>query len=237
MSYYNRYNRYNDPDYYWKADEKKIKRDFMNYANKERQIDADGYEKMGKTLGIDIYNDMFITYFVYKCGADSSEYITEDQYMQGMKAFKCNSLTEVKNKITNIKGKLLEIHDEDFRKFYNFLFNLNVPGSEKERKTKSIGLDAVEVYFKGLFCDQFKFMDEFLQFLKEKNVGLKWDEWNTFLDFLKDKGATFPKDYDYGSDYYPSIIDEFYIWYCKKHGIKIPDEEDEYQNDNINDFK
>ena len=76
MSYRYGYNRYNDPDYYWKADEKKIKRDFMNYANKQKQIDQDGYEKIGKTLGIDIYSDMFITYFVFKCGASSLEYIT-----------------------------------------------------------------------------------------------------------------------------------------------------------------
>ena len=26
----------------------------------------------------------------------------------------------------------------------------------------------------------------------------------------------------------PSIIDEFYIWYCKKHGIKLPEEDDEF---------
>ena len=228
MSYrYNRYN-YNDPDYYWKADEKKIKRDFMNYANKERQIDQDGYEKMGKTLGIDIYSDIFITYFVFKCGANTLEYITEDQYMQGMKALKCNALTEVKNKIQTIRGKLLEIDNTDFRNFYDFLFNINVPGSEKERKTKSLSYEIVEVYFKGLFCDQFKFMNEFLQFLKGKKTGLKWDEWTTFLDFLKDKGSVFPKEYDYGSDYYPSIIDEFYIWYCKKHGIKLPEEDDEF---------
>ena len=162
MSYrHNRYN-YNDPDYYWKADEKKIKRDFMNYANKERQIDQDGYEKMGKTLGIDIYNDIFITYFVFKCGANTLEYITEDQYLQGMKAFKCNALTEVKNKIQTIRGKLLEIDTPDFRSFYDFLFNLNVPGSEKERKIKSLSYDIVEVYFKGLFCDLFKFMNKFL---------------------------------------------------------------------------
>ena len=183
---------------------------------------------MGKTLGIDIYNDIFITYFVFKCGANTLEYITEDQYLQGMKAFKCNALTEVKNKIQTIRGKLLEIDTTDFRSFYDFLFNLNVPGSEKERKTKSLSYDIVEVYFKGLFCDQFKFMNEFLQFLKGKKVGLKWDEWTTFLDFLKDKGSVFPKEYDYGSDYYPSIIDEFYIWYCKKHGIKLPEEDDEF---------
>ena len=228
MSYRYGYNRYNDPDYYWKADEKKIKRDFMNYANKNKRIEQDGYEKMGKTLGIDIYTDIFMTYFVFKCGSCNLEFITEDQYMQGMKALKCNTLNEVKDKITRIREKLLIIDEQDFRDFYNFLFNLNVPGTEKDRKAKSISYDVVEVYFKGLFCNQFKFMNEFLTFLKGKNVGLKWDEWVTFLDFLKDKGNTFPKDYDYGSDYYPSIIDEFYVWYCKKHNIKIPDEEEEY---------
>ena len=228
MSYRYGYNKYNDPDYYWKADEKKIKRDFMNYANKNKKIEQDGYEKMGKTLGIDIYTDIFMTYFVFKCGSCNLEFITEDQYMQGMKALKCNTLNEVKDKITRIREKLLIIDEQDFRDFYNFLFNLNVPGTEKDRKAKSISYDVVEVYFKGLFCNQFKFMNEFLTFLKGKNVGLKWDEWVTFLDFLKDKGTTFPKDYDYGSDYYPSIIDEFYVWYCKKHNIKIPDEEEEY---------
>ena len=141
MSY--RYNRYNDPDYYWKADEKKIKRDFMNYANKQRRIEQEGYEKMGKTLGIDIYEDTFITYFIFKCGVTRLDYITEDEYMVGMKALKCNALTELKNKMSTIRGNLLVMDkNEEFRKFYNFLFNINVSvnmnseGWEKEVKKK-----------------------------------------------------------------------------------------------------
>ena len=62
----NKYDYYDDydDDCYWKADENKIKRDFMNYADpKTKKITEDGYEKMGKTLGIDIYTDIFITYF------------------------------------------------------------------------------------------------------------------------------------------------------------------------------
>ena len=64
-----RWNRYYDDDddysYGWKIDMKQVKRDFMNYANKQMQIDQDGYEKMGKTLGIDIYNDIteYIRFF------------------------------------------------------------------------------------------------------------------------------------------------------------------------------
>ena len=221
--YYNDY----DDDYYWKIDEKAVKRDFMNYANRERKIEQEGYEKMGKTLGIDIYNDIFITYFAFKCKSKTLDYITEDQYIEGMKAFKCNTLNEVKNKILDIRGQLLEIENNDFKDFYYFLFDLNVPGTEKDKKTKSLNYEVVEVYFKGLFCDQFPLVREFLQFLKEKNVGMKWDEWRTFLDFVINKGTDFPKEY-YVSDYYPTLIDDFYYWYCKKHNIPIPTEEEEY---------
>ena len=224
------YDDYDDDDYYWKADENKIKRDFMNYANpKKKKIEQEGYEKMGDTLGIDIYTDIFITYFAYKCGTKQLEFITEQEYINGMKAFKCNTLNDVKNKIMKIRGKLLEIHDEDFRKFYYFLFDLNVPGAEQEKKKKSLSLEIVEVYFKSLFCEQFPITKEFLVFLTEKKVGLKWDEWRMFLDFLQNQGTSFPKDYN-PAEYYPIVIDDFYYWYCKKHGIKItnPEEEEEF---------
>lgn len=227
MSRYNRYyNDYND-DYYWKGDENKMKRDFMNYADpKKKKITEDGYEKMGKTLGIDIYTDIFITYFVYKCGSKQLEFITEPEYIKGMKAFKCNTLNEVKNKIIKIREQLLEIHNEDFKNFYDFLFDLNVPGSEQERKKKSLSLEVVEVYFKSLFCDQFPVTKEFLQFLAEKKVGLKWDEWRMFLEFIQNQGTTFPNEYN-PAEYYPIILDDFYYWYCKKHGINIPNPDEE----------
>ena len=224
---YDDYDDYYDDDYYWKADENKIKRDFMNYANpKTKKITEEGYEKMGKTLDIDIYTDVFITYFVFKCGSKQLDFITENEYIKGMKAFKCNTLNDVKNKIMKIRGKLLEIHNEDFRNFYNFLFDLNVPGSEQEKKKKTLSLEVVEVYFKNLFVDQFPITKEFLEFLKEKNVGLKWDEWRMFLDFLQNMGTVFPKDYN-PAEYYPIVIDDFYYWYCKKHNIKIADPEEE----------
>ena len=199
----------------------------MNYANKSKRIEEDGFEKMGKTLGIDIYTDIFITYFLYKCDTKNIEYLTEDQYIQGLTAFKCNTMQEVKNKIMDIKGELLLINEDDFQKFYYYLFDLNVSGSEKDKKTKSLSYDIVELYFKALFCNQFDKVTEFLEFLRFKNVGLKWDEWRTFLDFVRQKIDTFPKDY-YVSDYYPTLIDDFYYWYCEKHKIPIPKEEEEF---------
>jgi hypothetical protein len=218
------YNKYDS----FKADENKMNRDFMNHANaKTKKIDENGYEKMGKTLGIDIYTDIFMTYFVYKCEAKQMEFITESEYIKGLKAFRCNTLEEVKKKIMDIRGELLNINTEDFRKFYNYLFDLNVPGSEQEKKKKSLSFDVIEVYFNSLFCNQFKIAKEFLDYLKEKKVGLKWDEWRMFLDFIQNMGTTFPQDYNM-AEYYPVIVDEFYLWYCKKHGIKIPDPDEDF---------
>ncbi len=228
MSRYNRYgygygNKYDS----YKADENKIKRDFMNYANKKtKKIDEDGYEKMGKALGIDIYTDILMTYFSFKCGAKQMEFITEKEYIQGLKALKCNELSELKNKLTSLREELLDLNTDDFRNFYYFLFDLNVPGTEQEKKKKSISFEAIEVYFNSLFCNQFKIAKEFLDYLKEKKVGLKWDEWRMFLDFMQNMGTTFPTDYNM-AEYYPIIIDEFYLWYCKKHGIKIPDPDED----------
>ena len=115
------YDDYDDDYYDWKIDMKQAKRDFMNYANKEKKIEQDGYEKMGKTLGIDIYNDIFITYFVYKCKSKTIDFITEDQYIEGLTAFKCNTLQELKGQILNIRERLLEIGNDDFKNFYYFL--------------------------------------------------------------------------------------------------------------------
>ena len=167
-----------------------------------------------------------MTYFLFKCGATTIDYITESEYMTGLKALKCNTLNDVKNKMTKIKESWLTLdNNEDFRNFYLFLFSFNVQAKGAALKTKSLPYEIVEVYFKGLFF-QFNIINEFLVFLKEKNVGLKWDEWRTFLDFLIEKATTFPKEY-YVSEYFPILIDDFYYWYCKKHNIPIPKDEDD----------
>ena len=163
-----------DDDYYWKIDMKQAKRDFMNYANKQKRIEEEGFEKMGKTLGIDIYTDIFITYFLYKCDTKNIEYLTEDQFIKGLTAFKCNTIQEVKNKIMDIRGQLLLYESDDFKKFYNYLFDLNVTGSEKDKKSKSLPYEIVEIYFNSLFCISLSNCSKFFlsKFLSFKSIYL-----------------------------------------------------------------
>ena len=45
-----------------------IRNDFLNYVDTNtNKIEIEGMEKMGKTLEIDIYTDIFITYFFFRC--------------------------------------------------------------------------------------------------------------------------------------------------------------------------
>ena len=89
-----------DNNYNYKSDEGKIKKDFMKYADpKTKQIKFEGMEKMGKVLNIDIYTDIFITYFFYKCGCKSMDGVTEQEYVKGLKNCYVNSLDELVPKI------------------------------------------------------------------------------------------------------------------------------------------
>ena len=68
-------------------------------------------EKMGTTLGIDIYTDvkiyfninlfkfkfqMFITYFLFRCQCKNYGEITPDEYSKGLSSFNVSSLADVK---------------------------------------------------------------------------------------------------------------------------------------------
>ena len=199
---------------YYKCDESKIKSDFKSFADpKVKKIKVEGMEKMGKVLGIDIYTDIFITYFFYKCGCKSMEEVTEQEYINGIKKFQVNSLKEVVPKIIKVREKLLDCSSSDFNGFYKFLFTFNV-----EKKTKLIPIEVVEVYFTELFQDQFPLVKKFLKFIKDvqKVKGLNKDQWECFLDFLLNQGATFPANYNC-DEYYPLLFDEFFKWYLENN--------------------
>lgn len=203
------------------ADQEK---DFNLYANpKTKKIDEDGMVKMGKTLGIDIYTDTFITFFFFCCGMKNLEEVTKDQFKKGLTAFKCNSLAEVKYHIMDVKGELMDINSKIFKQFYYFLFEINYI-----KKEKSISMEVVDVYFNSFFSDQFAFVRLFLIFIKDvkKLTGLTKDQWDCFLDLLLNLGGNYPNGYNC-EDYYPSLFDEFYRYYCEQNGIKIEKNEDE----------
>ena len=205
-----------------KIDEKLIKKDFIQYADsKTHKIDINGMEKMGKTLEIDIYTDIFITYFFFRCNCQSMEEVSESEYLKGLKYFDCNCLYDIKNKIPKIKKNLFDFNSKNFQSFYKFLFVFNT--------SKLLSIDIVEVYYKDLFYKDYPISEDFIQFLKEsKNQGLNKDQWECFLDFLLEEGSSFPENYNCDS-YYPLLLDKFYEWYCDLKKIPRQKNNDEFE--------
>ena len=190
-----------------------MKKDFLLYANAQTNtIQEDGMERMGTTLGIDVYTDMFITFFFYKCGCKSLEEVSEDEYVRGLTAFNCNTLKDVKSKIENTREILLNIESAEFRRFYTFLYMFNFI-----KKSKTIHIDVVEVYFNNLF-ECFPITRRLVHYLKNvvKVQGLTKDQWECSLDFFINHGSSFPKKYNV-DEYYPVLFDDFYRWYLENN--------------------
>ena len=58
----------------------------------------EGMIKMGKDLNIDIYNDLFIIFFLYKCDAKQIDCITETEFSKGLNNLYVKNFKELKSK-------------------------------------------------------------------------------------------------------------------------------------------
>jgi len=201
-------------------DNKKLT-DIELYFNKETHLlDEEGIEKIGGDLDIDIYTNMFFTYFLFKAESYNLEKITEEEYNRGLKYFKIKSIKEYpKDKIINFN---LDIDSNEFKEYYLYLFQLN-----KSSKGNYIDYEIVEIYYSQLF-NKYDYVKEFLQFIKDKKNSCKItnDQWKEFLELIKLYKTNFPGTYDPNVDSWPTLFDEFFYYYCDNHNIiyKKPEE-------------
>ena len=191
--------------------------DFELFFNQETKLlDQDGLEKIGSFLNIDIYTDMFFPYFLYKCKVKKLENISLEEYNVGLNFFRVSSIKYISK---NCWKK--DINSDDFKGFYNYLFELN---SFK----KMVSYEIIEVYFLKLFENIF-FVKDFVSFLKKTNKeGLNKDQWICFLDFIKQYQYSFPKGY-LVDDSWPVLFDEFYYEYCRNHNISYEKKNEDSQ--------
>jgi hypothetical protein len=120
--------------------------------------------------------------------------------------------------ISTVRKDIGKHDSEDFKKFFQYIFNLN---SDKSTKLHVVPLEVAKFYLSNLFPKN-NLAAEFVTFLeKEKaNHKLTPDQWNLFVDFIKTFNNKFPNEYNL-NDAWPTLYDEFYIAYCNKNGIKI----------------
>jgi hypothetical protein len=212
----NNYNNNNNNNYYNKPNNNS---DFEKYFNPKTEVlDEEGMIKIGKDLNIDIYTNMFFPYFFYKCSAKKLDEVTKSEYNKGLNYFKVKSIMNIsKNNINNFQ---FDIFKEDFKNYYEYIFNIN-------NNKNNIDYEIIEIYFPELF-KKYKFVNDFITFLKEKNIkNLNKDQYFQFYELIKEIGNKFPNDYNSEIDSWPSLFDEFFYYYCDKNNIKYNKPSDE----------
>jgi hypothetical protein len=118
------------------------------------------------------------------------------------------------------RDTLANLGSEEFRQFYLFLFPFNV-----KEKVKEMDFDIAKFFWEELF-KKYKIIFTFTAFIEKQKEGckIKQDVWNNMLDFVINIGDQFPKGFS-TLDSWPTLLDEFFKWYCEKNGIKIEEPE------------
>jgi len=167
------------------------------------------------------------------------------EYSLGLSVLKQKTFDSLKTTYNHIKEKLLRVEyappeknnkgryyydsnddqSDEFKKFYFWLFEFNVQ-NKQEKKDKKIPYEIAKFYWEQIFCS-YNFTKDLFEFLEnEKKIEyMKLDQWNCLLELVRHCKNNFPKDYSL-EDSWPTMFDEFFIWYCQKNGIevKMPEE-------------
>jgi len=188
-------------------------KEFKKYS-KNGLMTGDEMAIFCKDLDIDLYEDIFITYFLYRCNCKKFAEVTLAEFATGMQSFEAQTAKDVKSKITYTREELLDVHSEDFMKFWEFLWTFNI-----EKKKTTLDFEICKLYIEKLLGDFFPLCKSFVEFLQgKKNLGLKKDEWKCFLELCKQLGTDFPKGY-LVEEAWPTLFDEYYEEYKKKNNI------------------
>ena len=186
------------------------KSDFELFFNQDTKLlDLDGIEKIGTQLNIDIDTNMFFPYFLFKCGVKKIENITLKDYNNGLDYFNVSSIRNIDKNCWK-----MNFTQKEFKNFYAYLYELNAI-------KKIVPFEVIEVYFPQLF-NKISFVKDFVNFLKKKknNNGLNKDQWDCFLELVKQFENNFPENF-LVEDSWPILFDEFYYEYCHNHGIQV----------------
>ena len=187
-----------------------LKSDFELFFNQETKLlDLDGIDKIGTELNIDIDTNMILPYFLYRCGVKKLENISLNEYNNGLEYFKVSSIRNIDKNSWKMK-----FTQKEFKNFYTYLYELNAI-------KKIVPFEVIEVYFPQLFENIF-FVKDFVNFLKKKenNNGLNKDQWDCFLELVKQFKNDFPQNF-LVEDSWPNLFDDFYYEYCNNHGIQV----------------
>ncbi|KAG8224860.1 hypothetical protein J437_LFUL005463 [Ladona fulva] len=209
--------------------ESKINALFDQYKDsaEENVIYAEGIERLCSDLGVNPVDFKVLT-FAWKLNAEQMCKFTREEFVNGLKSLKVDSLGALHNKLPEIAAEVSG-DSEKFKDLYRFTFRF---GLDIENGQRILPLDmAICLWRLVFFQREPPILSRWLVFLeKHPQVrGIPRDTWNMFLNFTEAVGDDLGC-YD-DTEAWPSLFDDFVEYENDQMNQNISKEKDEIKEE------
>lgn len=199
----------------FRVSDTKINQLFDQYKDSlEDTILAEGIENLCNDLQLNP-DDFKVLILAWKLNASQMCCFTKDEFTQGLRSMKTDSIKGIQYKLNEITSDLTK-DTEQFKDLYRFTFKFGLDVNTGQRILPS---DIAVVLWRLVFTNNAPaILDRWLQYLESNTHirGIPKDTWNMFLNFCEFIGDDL-STYD-DTEAWPSLFDDFV----------------EYENDQLN---
>jgi DCN1-like protein 4/5 len=191
-----------------RGDAEKVEALFAKYADDEADIGPTGVEKLCEDLGIST-TDIRILLLAWKLRASRMGYFSKDEWRQGLKALRVDSLEKLKRVLPTLQDEVANPYT--FKDFYQFAFGFCLT----EPLQKTLDIETATVMLE-LVLGNHPHLPTFIQFLQEQKEykAVNLDQWTAFLRFCNEVKPDF-SNYD-ESQAWPLLLDNYVEWVKEK---------------------